>query len=62
MRYHATRPPLRRMNVIDKELRARNWPTDKTRADALEVNPRSIRRDLEYLRDHPHASIGFDRD
>jgi predicted DNA-binding transcriptional regulator YafY len=61
MRYHATRPPILRMKRIDQELRARNWPTDKTLALALEVDARTIRRDLEYMRDQLHAPIGFDR-
>jgi hypothetical protein len=32
MRYHATRPPLKRMTTIDGELRARKWPRDSTLA------------------------------
>jgi hypothetical protein len=47
MRYHATRPPLKRMKVIDQALRARKRPRDKTRAADLEVDPRTIRRDPE---------------
>ena len=52
MRYRVTRAPILRMKRFDQELRARNWPTDKTLAVALEVDPRTIRRDLEdHLRD-----------
>jgi len=61
MRYHATRPPQKRMMVIDQALRAKKWPTDRSLASELEVNPRTIRRDLEYLRDQCHAPIAFDR-
>ena len=61
MRYHATRPPMRRMKTIDQELRARNWPTDKSLATDLEVDPRTVRRDLEYMRDQLNAPIAFDR-
>jgi proteasome accessory factor B len=50
------------MAAIDQELRARRWPTDRTLAKALEVNPRTIRRDLEYMRDQLHAPIDFDRE
>jgi hypothetical protein len=61
MRYHGTRPLLRRMQAIDQALRAQKWPTDKTLATHLEVDPRTIRRDLEYMRDEHHAPIAFDR-
>ena len=61
MRYPATRPPIRRLKGIDLDLRARNWPTDKTLASALEVDPRTIRRDLEFLRGQCNAPIEFDR-
>jgi HTH domain len=42
-------------------LRANKWPTDKTLAEILEVDPRTIRRDLEYMREQLHAPIEFDR-
>src|ERR1700679_3613235 len=50
MRYHATRPPLKRMKVIDQALRAGRWPTDKSTAAELEADPRTVRRDLEFMR------------
>jgi predicted DNA-binding transcriptional regulator YafY len=49
------------MKVIDLELRAWRWPTVQTLAMTLAVNPRTIRRALEFLRDQYHAAIGFDR-
>ena len=52
---------MRRMQAIDQALRARKWPTDKTLAKDLEVDPRTIRRDLEFMRDEHHAPIAFDR-
>jgi predicted DNA-binding transcriptional regulator YafY len=61
MRYHAIRPPLKRMKEIDQSLRAKKWPTDRSLASELEVNPRTIRRDLEYMRDQLRAPIKFDR-
>ena len=61
MRYHGTRPPILRMTAIDQALRANKWPTDKTLAETLGVDPRTIRRDLEYMRDQLHAPIAFDR-
>jgi DeoR/GlpR family transcriptional regulator of sugar metabolism len=51
MRHAGTRPLVRRMQAIDQALRARKWPTDKTLARDLEVDPRTIRRDLEFMRD-----------
>ena len=61
MRYQATRPLMRRMQAIDRALRARRWPTDKSLAKELEVDPRTIRRDLEFMRDEQHAPIKYDR-
>jgi predicted DNA-binding transcriptional regulator YafY len=61
MRHADTRPLVRRMQAIDQALRARKWPTDKTPAKDLEVDPRPIRRDLEFMRDEHHAPIAFDR-
>jgi predicted DNA-binding transcriptional regulator YafY len=49
------------MQAIDQVHRARKWPTDKTLAKNLEVGPRTIRRDLEFMRDERHAPIAFDR-
>ena len=36
------------------------WPTDKTLVMNLEVDPRTIRRDLEYMRDQLNAPIAYD--
>ena len=58
MRYHATRPPLKRIMAIDRELHQK-WPTDKTLAMSLEVDPRTIRRDLEYMHDQLNAPIAL---
>ena len=49
------------MQAIGQALRAQKWPTDKTLATDLEVDPRTIRRDLEFMRDEHHAPIAFDR-
>ena len=53
MRYHATRPFMRRVQAIDHALRTNKWPTDKSLAADLEVDPRTIRHDLEFMRDEP---------
>jgi predicted DNA-binding transcriptional regulator YafY len=52
---------MRRMKAIDQALQAGKWPNDRTLAAELEVNRRTIRRDLEFLRDQYHAPIAFDR-
>lgn len=61
MRYHATRPPLKRIKAIDLALRAGRWPTDKSLAAELEADPRTIRRDIEYMRSQLQAPIEFSR-
>ncbi|MHC5539948.1 helix-turn-helix transcriptional regulator [Singulisphaera rosea] len=58
--HQATRPPLARMMAIDQALRAGTWPNASTLARQLEVNPRTIRRDLTYLRDQLGAPLEFD--
>jgi predicted DNA-binding transcriptional regulator YafY len=60
MRYHGKRQLIRQMQAIDQALRAQRWPTDKALATDLEVGPRTIRRDLEFMRDEHHAPIELD--
>jgi predicted DNA-binding transcriptional regulator YafY len=54
-----TRPPLARMLFIDTALSAGSWPNARTLGQELEVNPRTIRRDIEYMRDQLQAPIEF---
>jgi predicted DNA-binding transcriptional regulator YafY len=61
MRYHATRPPARRMSSIDQQLRTSRWPSKKELARTLEVSGRTIGRDIEYMRLQHNAPIVFDR-
>jgi predicted DNA-binding transcriptional regulator YafY len=49
------------MKAIDQALRAGRWPTDKSLAAELEADSRTIRRDLEYMRDQLKAPIAFSR-
>src|SRR3954462_9180174 len=56
----ATRTPFARILVIDETLRAESWPNARTLGKRLEVHPRTIRRDIEYLRDQLKAPIEFD--
>jgi predicted DNA-binding transcriptional regulator YafY len=56
----AARPVLARMLVIDQELREGSWPNARTLSRRLEVADRTIRRDIDYMRDQLHAPIAFD--
>src|SRR4051812_26640496 len=56
----SARPPLARIMAIDQALRTNSWPNARTLADQLEVAPRTIRRDITYLRDQLHAPVEFD--
>ncbi len=56
----AARPPLARIMLIDRAIRAGTWPNAHTLADQLEVNERTIRRDITHLRDRLGAPLEFD--
>jgi predicted DNA-binding transcriptional regulator YafY len=57
----AKRPQMRRYAMIDRELRAGRYPTAQELARVAEVNVRTIRRDLEFMRDSLHAPLEFHR-
>jgi predicted DNA-binding transcriptional regulator YafY len=48
------------MMVIDQALRDDSRPNARTLGDRLEVHPRTVRRDIEYMRDQLLAPIEFD--
>lgn len=56
----AVRPALLRLALIDEKLRAQAWPNASSLARELEVTPRTIHRDIEYLRDQRCAPIAYD--
>jgi predicted DNA-binding transcriptional regulator YafY len=56
----AKRPALLRFAVIDEKLHRKSWPNASTLARELEVAPRTIHRDIEFLRDQRRAPIAFD--
>lgn len=58
--HRASRPPLVRIMKIDQAIRANSWPNATTLANQLEVDARTIRRDITYLRDQLHAPVEFD--
>jgi predicted DNA-binding transcriptional regulator YafY len=55
----ASRPPLVRIMAIDQSVRAGTWPNARKLSRQLEVCPRTIRRDITYLRDQLRAPIEF---
>jgi proteasome accessory factor B len=56
----ASRPPLARLAAIDQAIRAGGWPNAASLARQLEVNPRTVQRDLAFLRDRLQAPLAFD--
>uniref|UniRef100_A0A7C4QXF9 WYL domain-containing protein n=1 Tax=Schlesneria paludicola TaxID=360056 RepID=A0A7C4QXF9_9PLAN len=57
----AKRPLLRRLLAYDRELRAGRFPTVERLAELAEVHPKTVRRDLAYLRDQYGAPVEFHR-
>jgi predicted DNA-binding transcriptional regulator YafY len=56
----SSRPPLARLVAIDLALRAGGWPNASTLGRQLEVSPRTVQRDLLFLRDRLQAPVSFD--
>jgi predicted DNA-binding transcriptional regulator YafY len=54
------RCPLARIAFIDRAIRAGGWPNAATLARELEVSPRTVQRDIVFLRDRLQAPIEFD--
>ena len=56
----SSRPPLRRIMGIDQAVRSGGWPNATTLAAEFEVDPKTVRRDIAYLRDQLHAPLEYD--
>lgn len=56
-----SRPPLRRIVAIDRAIRRGEFPNARTLAEELEVAPRTVQRDLEFMRDSLCAPLVFVR-
>ena len=54
------RCPLARITFIERAIRAGGWPNAATLARELEVSPRTVQRDIVFLRDRLQAPIEFD--
>ncbi|TLU82930.1 MAG: WYL domain-containing protein [Chlorobium sp.] len=55
-----SRPPLARMQHIDRELRNHSYPNCSRIALHFEVCSKSIQRDIDFMRDMLHAPIEYD--
>jgi predicted DNA-binding transcriptional regulator YafY len=55
----ASRPPLRRLLMLDRMIRAGDYPNARSAGKVLEVHPRTVHRDLEFLRDSLEAPLAF---
>lgn len=57
-----TRTPLARIMVIDQRLRDKSWPSAITLAHDLEVDVRTIHRDIAFMRYQLRAPINYVRE
>jgi predicted DNA-binding transcriptional regulator YafY len=58
--HRATRPSLERFAALDRALRAGRYPNASSFAGELGVSPRTVQRDIEFLRDRWGVPIEFD--
>ncbi len=56
----ATRPPLERMNFIHERLESGRLPNCSSLARVFEVTPKTIQRDIEFMRDRLNLPIAWD--
>lgn len=56
----ATRIPLVRIAVLDRAIRAGQYPNARSLAGELEVCARTVRRDLDFMHDQLLAPVAFD--
>jgi len=57
----STRPPLRRFLVIERSVRSGAYPNSESLADELEVDSRTVQRDIAFLKDQLGAPLEFCR-
>ncbi len=55
------KPQYRRLLFIDRQIRDRAYPNCVSLAREWEVSPKTIQRDIEYLRDQLDAPIAYDQ-
>lgn len=54
------RRALQRIHLIDREIAAETFPNARTLSTLLSVNPRTVKRDLEFLRSELNAPLVYD--
>ncbi|WP_237073318.1 hypothetical protein [Prosthecochloris sp. GSB1] len=54
-----SRPPVVRMYLLDDQLRKNLYPNCSTLASYFEVHPKTIQRDVDYMRDLLGAPIDY---
>ena len=52
---------MERLVALDRSIRAGEYPNSVSFGDRLEVDPRTVQRDVEFLRDRFGAPVVFDR-
>ena len=57
----STRPPLRRFLAIERSVRSGAYPNSESLADELEVDSRTVQRDIAFLKDQLGAPLEFCR-
>jgi len=57
----AARPPLRRLAALDQMIRDGRFPNATRAAGELKVHPRTVHRDIEFLRDSLRAPLEYSR-
>ena len=57
----ASRPPLDRMTRVHAELKANRFPNCKKLAALLETSPKTIQRDIDFMRDRLGLPIDYDQ-
>ena len=55
-----SRPPLERMSKLHTELKAGRFPNCKKLAALLETSPKTIQRDIDFMRDRLGLPIDYD--
>lgn len=55
-----SKPKFSRLHFIDRKIREGTYPNAKTLAREYETSDRTIKRDIEYLRDFQNAPIEYD--
>ena len=57
----STRPPLRRFLAIERSVRSGAYPNSESLAEELEVDSRTVQRDIAFLKDQLGAPLEFCR-